>query len=129
MMQKAICTIQISDIKVGSRIRKNAGYTASLEESIKRIGLLHPITINEKHELIAGYRRLVSCQNLGWNEISANVINVNNILYGGADENRERVNFSLRDIIEIKREVEKTRINHRPRRGDVQPPLSKRQDT
>jgi len=48
-----------------------------LAESIKRFGLLHPITVfpeEGKYILIAGQRRLLAVKQLGWDEIAARVL-------------------------------------------------------
>lgn len=48
-----------------------------LAESIKRFGLLHPITVfpeDGKYILIAGQRRLLAVKQLGWDEIPARVL-------------------------------------------------------
>jgi ParB family chromosome partitioning protein len=47
-----------ADIKVGKRFRKTLGDIDALVESIKRIGLLHPVVVDGDHRLIAGFRRL-----------------------------------------------------------------------
>ena len=61
--------LRISEIKIGQRFRKDLGDIDSLAESIKEIGLLHPPVVNERNELVAGYRRLEACKLLGWREI------------------------------------------------------------
>ncbi len=48
-----------------------------LAESIKRFGLLHPITVfpeEGKYILVAGQRRLLAVRQLGWKEIPARVL-------------------------------------------------------
>lgn len=48
-----------------------------LAESIKRFGLLHPITVSPeegKYILVAGQRRLLAVRQLGWKEIPARVL-------------------------------------------------------
>lgn len=48
-----------------------------LAESIKRFGLLHPITVfpeDGKYVLVAGQRRLLAVKQLGWEEIPARVL-------------------------------------------------------
>ena len=48
-----------------------------LAESIKRFGLLHPVTVfpkEGKYILLAGQRRLLAVKELGWQEIPANVL-------------------------------------------------------
>jgi ParB/RepB/Spo0J family partition protein len=52
-----------------SRQRKNIDDLDGLKESIKRLGLIHPIVITREHELVAGERRLASCRELGWTTI------------------------------------------------------------
>ena len=43
--------------------------TDDLEPSIAAKGLLQPIVINSKLELVAGERRITACKNLGWIEV------------------------------------------------------------
>lgn len=40
-----------------------------LRESIARLGLIHPIVVDRDHVLIAGFRRLSRCRELGWTSI------------------------------------------------------------
>jgi ParB family transcriptional regulator, chromosome partitioning protein len=68
--------VKIKDIKVKNRIRNDLGDLTSLQESIMKLGLLHPIIINEKYELISGLRRLYACRNIGWTEIEAEIVPV-----------------------------------------------------
>ena len=66
--------INIAEIKVGERLRKQTGNLDPLTASINQIGLLHPILINEKRELLSGFRRLEACRQLGLNEIEVTII-------------------------------------------------------
>ena len=61
-------------IIVRKRIRQELGDISGLMESLKTYGQLTPIIINEKHELIAGFRRLQAVKRLGWKSIEAVVI-------------------------------------------------------
>jgi site-specific DNA-methyltransferase (adenine-specific) len=45
----------------------------SLKESIKQNGLLHPITINENGNIIAGIRRAQAIKEMGYDEITCNI--------------------------------------------------------
>jgi ParB family chromosome partitioning protein len=59
-------TKSISDIRVGdNRHRRELGDIAGLAESIRTIGLLHPITVDAEGNLLAGARRLAACKQLG----------------------------------------------------------------
>jgi len=61
--------IKIDDINVGERVRADYGDISALATSIQRYGLLHPIVIDEKNNLIAGERRLKAHVKLGKKEI------------------------------------------------------------
>ena len=73
-------SVKIDDIIIKKRIRKNLGELTPLMNSMKEYGLLNPIVINGKKELIAGERRLESAKRLGWKAISATVIDKNSEL-------------------------------------------------
>jgi ParB family transcriptional regulator, chromosome partitioning protein len=65
---------KITDIRVGKRHRRDMGDIAGLAASIEDIGLLHPITVDEKNRLLAGARRLAACKSLGWKTVPVNVV-------------------------------------------------------
>lgn len=58
-------TIEISKVIVSHRMRKDLGDLTLLMESIKQHGLIQPIVLSPKHELIAGERRLEAHKRLG----------------------------------------------------------------
>ncbi len=66
--------LKINEIKIGPRIRQESGDLSSLKKSIHKIGLLQPIIVNTKKELISGFRRLQACRQLGWDEIDVKMI-------------------------------------------------------
>lgn len=66
--------LQIADINVGDRIRQKTGDLSRLKRSIQEVGLLMPIIVNEKNELLSGFRRLEACRELGWTEVEARVM-------------------------------------------------------
>ena len=54
--------IPIDRIIVGKgRYRKDLGDNPSFANEISKIGLLHPIVVNEDHKLICGLRRIEAC--------------------------------------------------------------------
>lgn len=59
----------IDKIKVGERARVELGNIEELKTSIERRGLFHPIIIDDNSMLVAGYRRLTCCRDLGFKEI------------------------------------------------------------
>ena len=66
--------IAIDAIIVGERRREDMGDITGLAESIQRHGLLHPVVIDDESRLVAGERRLRSCQSLGWADIEVTPI-------------------------------------------------------
>jgi hypothetical protein len=98
--------IPIDSIKIGNRFRKDLGDIDSLAEDINEIGLLHPIVINQNRELICGLRRIEAFKSLGKSEIPTHIVNLDDIVNGEISENTQRKNFSLEEIIQIKKAVE-----------------------
>jgi ParB family chromosome partitioning protein len=113
-MKKPISHIVVEEL---SRIRKDAGDISALENSIRRVGLLNPIVIDEKNRLVAGYRRLTACRNLGWQEIEVTIVNfdgdVLKMLEAEADENLFRKDFTPDEIISIEKRREEIRLQRR----------------
>jgi len=72
MIQK----VNISDIIINkdNRRKSDKDKVKQLAESIKQIGLLNPITMNNNNELLAGLHRLEACKSLGMTKIEANLI-------------------------------------------------------
>jgi ParB/RepB/Spo0J family partition protein len=66
--------LKIENIKIGARVRQDNGDLSQLKRSIREVGLLCPIIVNEKCELVSGYRRLEACHQLGWSEIEAKIM-------------------------------------------------------
>jgi ParB family transcriptional regulator, chromosome partitioning protein len=64
----------VHDIIIKPRIRKDLGDVGALMESLRKFGLLNPVVINSKGELIAGHRRLESARRLGWQYIEVMVL-------------------------------------------------------
>lgn len=63
-------TLPIHEIIVQDRQRElNQVHVASLAESIKTLGLIQPIVINQEKRLIAGGHRLAACSQLGFETI------------------------------------------------------------
>src|SRR5215467_3746299 len=103
---KDFTLIPMDSIKIGSRFRKDLGNIASLADDIREIGLLHPIVINQNHGLICGLRRIEAFKSLGKSEVPAHIVNLADIVKGEISENTQRKNFSLEEIIQIKKAVE-----------------------
>ncbi|WGV27387.1 ParB/RepB/Spo0J family partition protein [Halotia branconii] len=76
--------VPIDKIQVGLNRRPVKGEKVKeLKESIKTNGLLNPITVDQKYNLIAGLHRLTACKLLGLEVVECNVVN-----YQDSDQSR-----------------------------------------
>ena len=85
--------IEISKIIIRKRIRKNLGDLSSLMESMRTHGLLNPVVIDSRNELVAGHRRTEAAMRLGWDMIEVRVVDSNeagDLLEMEIEENTER---------------------------------------
>jgi len=104
--------VQIKDIKVKKRIRKDMGDIAALADSMKRFGQISPILITKKNVLIAGGRRLEAARNLGWNTINAVVAEIPDELSKleyELEENIQRRNFTQTETHEAAKRIYRLR--------------------
>ena len=102
--------INIEDIKIKKRVRKDLGDLEALKNSLRIYGLLNPITLNSKYELIAGERRLQAAKQLGWTNINAVILsNISDVdeLEMELEENNQRKEFTDQELLEGYRRLEK----------------------
>jgi ParB family chromosome partitioning protein len=71
---KTETSLPIADIIIGNRFRKDMGDIAALAETIKSVGMLQPVAINAKKQLVSGQRRLEAAKLLGWTEVPTHVV-------------------------------------------------------
>ena len=89
--------VSISEIKINSGRREaDPDGVQELVDSISKVGLLNPITIDREHTLIAGLHRLEAAKLLGWTEIECNVSSLEGLLaeLAEVDENVVRKGLS-----------------------------------
>jgi len=104
--------IPLDDIRVKRRIREEPEDIEDLMNSMKRYGLMNPITINSENVLIAGRRRLEATRRLGWHMISANVIEATDRvseLEMEIEENTQRSNFTDQELMKAYTRLERLR--------------------
>ena len=108
--------IPLNQILVDSehRIRTDPGDLAALQKSIDKVGLLNAVVVDEKYKLVAGWRRLTACRNLGRKEVEVRVVELGRdpllALEAEVDENLYRKDFTAEEIIRIaqrRRELER----------------------
>lgn len=104
--------VNIKDIKIKKRVRHDLGDLEALKNSLRTYGLLNPITLNNKYELIAGERRLQAAKQLGWTNINAIIqSNLSDLeeLEMELEENNQRKEFTNEELLEGYRRLEKLR--------------------
>jgi ParB family chromosome partitioning protein len=95
--------VELSRIIIKNRVRKNLGDLASLMDSLRRHGLLNPVVINERNELIAGHRRMEAAKRLGWGTIEVRVVDGQekaDLVEMEIEENTQRKNLTTDELAE-----------------------------
>ena len=104
--------VLIKDIKIKKRVRKDLGDLEMLKDSLKRFGLMNPITINSQNELVAGHRRLEAAKALGWTSIDAVQVDTKDkllLLELELEENVQRKPFTDDELYDGYEALEKLR--------------------
>ena len=91
--------IKIDAVQVGPRRRPSRDVSA-LADSIAEVGLLQPIVVTPSARLVAGYHRLEACKALGWTEIPATVVDLDEL---GAELAEIDENLIRNDLTELER--------------------------
>jgi N6-adenosine-specific RNA methylase IME4 len=99
--------MQIDDIIVGERHRRDLGDIDTLARSISDVGLLHPPVVRQDGLLIAGERRLAALRQLGHTEVPVRVLDLDAIVRGEFAENRCRKDFLPSELVAIAKAVER----------------------
>jgi len=82
--------MDINEITIGERLRKDLGDLSGLKASIQEIGLLHPVGVTKEGLLIFGERRLTACKELEWTDIPVTVFDEEYLLQAECSENAIR---------------------------------------
>ena len=102
-------SIAISDVHVKhDRVRKEIKdeTISALADSISRLGLIHPITIDRENTLCSGETRLRACTLLGWDSISfqyIDTLDADALLAIELEENIKRVDLPWQDQVDALR--------------------------
>jgi len=101
--------VDINQIKVVDRARKDLGDLQELADSIKEIGLLQPPVITKEYVLVAGERRIRACQSLGLKQIEVRIVEFEDYLQqfkAERAENAHRKNFTFTEMMELSNKIE-----------------------
>lgn len=66
--------VPLDAVIIRERVREEIGSLDSLMKSLDKHGQLNPITITRENELVAGHRRLLAAQELGWQYIDVSIV-------------------------------------------------------
>ena len=102
--------VKIDSIIMRKRIRKDLGDLSSLKQSLKQHGLMNPIVITGDNILIAGHRRFEAARQLGWNTITARVVDQHDDVSQiemEIDENTQRKSLTTDELAEAYLRLEK----------------------
>lgn len=66
--------MKFNDIKTSSKYVRLDSNVDMLAKSIEQVGLIHPLSVNEENELLAGGRRYSAIKTLGWDEVEVSVV-------------------------------------------------------
>lgn len=98
--------LRIDQIKIGERKRQDMGNLSLLSASIEQVGLLQPIGVTPDYRLVFGHRRLLACQQLGYETIEASVIDIQALTVAEHAENEIRKDFTPSERVAIGLAVE-----------------------
>lgn len=102
--------VNIEQVKVGKRIRKDYGDIISLADDINDRGLINPPVVTPDYELIAGERRLKALQRLDYKQIEVRVMSVEDYehqLKIEISENEERKEFTYSERMDYAKQLER----------------------
>lgn len=102
--------ISVVDIKVGDNPRKDFGNLEELKASIKEHGIIEPLVLTEKKELIAGGRRLQAAKEIGLKEVPyvTHPVNKDNVAELKLVENIQRKDLTAMEEAEAFQQYIKT---------------------
>ena len=75
-----ISTRKLSDVALHSEYLRLETDVSALMKSIQSVGLIHPLTVNQDNELLAGARRYRAVSELGWEEVPVQVVDQDTLL-------------------------------------------------
>lgn len=113
--------VAVDSVKVQDRYRVDLGSLDDLCESIRAVGLLHPIVVTRDLRLVAGQRRLEAVRLLGWSEVPATFVSglgeASALLVSERDENTCRKPMTASELYALGKALEDL---ERPKAADRQ---------
>ena len=104
--------LDIDAIVIRRRVRRNLGDLTPLVESIRKHGLLNPIVVTSRKELVAGHRRLEAARQIGWKRVPIRYVDTeeaDELVEMELDENIKRKNLTTDELAEAYLRIERLR--------------------
>lgn len=104
--------LNVEEILIRRRVRRNLGDLTPLVESMRKHGLLNPIVVTSRKELVAGHRRLESAKQLGWKTVPVRYVDsaeAADLVEMELDENIKRKNLTTDELAEAYIRIERLR--------------------
>ena len=90
--------------------RRSVGNVLELAGSIERVGLLHPLVLNSRKELVSGGRRLEAVRKLFWETVPCRVVSTLDdavtALRAERDENTCRADLTSEELVDLGNRIE-----------------------
>src|SRR6266576_4390078 len=107
--------VPLGDITIRRDVRQRRELTDIdvLADSIRRLGLIHPIVVTRELELVAGERRVAACRRLGWVTIAVQYVDEldpGHLRAIELEENIKRKDIDWRDQVQAIEEYHKLRL-------------------
>jgi ParB family chromosome partitioning protein len=119
-MRMELVELDIDRITTKTSLRDDLGDLTTLENSIRRLGLLFPVIVDSNNVLISGSRRLAACRNVGLTTLHALKADVDADSMDAADvqcdENLCRRSLTLE---EIEKGIGRKKSIHRKQAGGL----------
>ena len=120
--------VAVDSVRVQDRYRGDLGSLDDLCESIRAVGLLHPIVVTRDLRLVAGQRRLEAVRLLGWSEVPATFVSglgeASALLVAERDENTCRKPMTASELYALGKaleELERPKARERQAHGETAP--------
>lgn len=111
--------LPITSITIEGRIRNyfDPDYIAKLAESMRLVGLIEPIVLDEENKLIAGECRIRAAKSLGWTDITAVYLNDLDPWQKEVAEIEENLRRQNLTYVEELQAIEKWHLKHQDKFG------------
>jgi ParB-like chromosome segregation protein Spo0J len=128
-MTRRLVTVRLANLP-SPKARGGKKDLDELCDSLKRTGLIHPVVLNSRNEVVAGRRRLAAARAMGWTHIEAIIAPTFDdqllALRAERDENTCRLKYKPVELVEIGRRLEEA---ERPAAAERQKDLGRTHGT